>query len=55
MWKSRFEDEKTEKEFYHKNALETKKKNKLLKIAVGRLQSEYDNIKEKHDIAETDL
>jgi hypothetical protein len=41
-WKQRWQDESTEKEFYHKSALETKKKNKLLKVAVSRLQHEYD-------------
>ena len=55
MWKQKCLDESTEKEFYHKNALDTKKKNKLLKIAVGRLQAEYDTLKQKNDIAETDL
>ena len=55
MWKRKFEDEKTEKDFYHKNALESKKKNKLLKIAVGRLQEEYDNLKYVQDITENDL
>ena len=27
-----------EKEFYHKQALDAKRKNKLLKVAIGRLQ-----------------
>jgi cell division protein FtsL len=36
-WKSKFEQEKSEKDFFHKQALEAKRKNKLLKIAVGRL------------------
>ena len=29
-----------EKEFFHKQALDAKRKNKLLKIAIGRMQSE---------------
>lgn len=30
--------ETEEKEFYHKQALDAKRKNKLLKVAIGRLQ-----------------
>ena len=29
--------ETEEKEFYHKQALDAKRKNKLLKVAIGRL------------------
>ena len=36
--------ETEEKEFYHKQALDAKRKNKLLKVAIGRLQVD----KEKH-------
>jgi chromosome segregation ATPase len=35
--KSKCDLEREEKEFYHKQALEAKKKNKLFKVAVGRL------------------
>jgi len=34
--------ETEEKEFYHKQALDAKRKNKLLKVAIGRLQVERD-------------
>jgi len=33
-WRGKYDEERTEKEFYHKSALESKKKNKLLKIAI---------------------
>ena len=33
-WRGKYDEERTEKEFYHKNALESKRKNKLLKIAI---------------------
>ena len=51
-WKQKFEQEKSEKDFFHKQALEAKRKNKLLKIAVGRLQNEYDKLKDKYNISE---
>ena len=35
--------------------METKRKNKLLKVAVGRLQVEYDKLKEKYQIADNEL
>ena len=35
--------------------METKRKNKLLKVAVGRLQVEYDKLKEKYQIADSEL
>lgn len=54
-WKQKFEVEKTEKDFFHKQALEAKRKNKLLKIAVGRLQNEYDRLKDKYNISESEL
>ena len=34
--------EQEEKEFYHKNAIESKKKLKLTKVALKRLQQEFD-------------
>lgn len=30
--------ESEEKDFYHKQALDAKRKNKLLKVAIGRMQ-----------------
>lgn len=36
-WKERQKVETEEKEFYHKQALDAKRKNKLLKVAIGRL------------------
>ena len=36
-WKKRYETEKIEHEFYQNSAIESKRKNKLLKVAVGRL------------------
>ena len=35
--------------------METKRKNKLLKVAVGRLQFEYDKLSEKHKITDEEL
>ena len=35
--KEKFKMETEEKEFYHKQALDAKRKNKLLKVAIGRL------------------
>ena len=35
--------------------METKRKNKLLKVAVGRLQVEYDKLKQKYKIADSEL
>ena len=54
-WKTKYDFEKQEHEFYHNNAMETKRKNKLLKVAVGRLQNEYDKLKEKYQIADSEL
>lgn len=36
-WKEKHKMEIEEKEFYHKQALDAKRKNKLLKVAIGRL------------------
>ena len=55
QWKTKYDFEKQEHEFYHNHAMETKRKNKLLKVAVGRLQVEYDKLKEKYQIADTEL
>ena len=35
--KEKYKMETEEKEFYHKQALDAKRKNKLLKVAIGRL------------------
>jgi|TARA_B110001450_G_C17549624_1_gene452097 hypothetical protein len=37
IWKEKFKNETEEKDFYHKQALDAKRKNKLLKVAIGRL------------------
>lgn len=37
IWKEKQKQECEEKEFYHRQALEAKRKNKLLKVAIGRL------------------
>ena len=37
-WKEKYKMEIEEKEFYHKQALDAKRKNKLLKVAIGRIQ-----------------
>ena len=55
MWKKKFESEQSEHEFYQNSAMENKRKNKLLKIAVGRLQFEYDQLQEKHKKTEEEL
>jgi hypothetical protein len=34
-----------EKEFFHKQALDAKRKNKLLKVAIGRLQNDLEHEK----------
>ena len=35
--------------------MESKRKNKLLKVAVGRLQFEYDKLLEKHKVTDDEL
>lgn len=37
-WKEKHKNELEEKDFFHKQALDAKRKNKLLKVAIGRLQ-----------------
>ena len=54
-WKKKYEVEKQEHQFYHNSALENKRKTKLLKVAVSRLQLEYDKLKEKYSIADNEL
>ena len=60
MWKEKQKMETEEKEFYHKQALDAKRKNKLLKVAIGRLQTdtekkaiEYQDDKEKEKDTDT--
>lgn len=63
MWKEKLKIEQEEKEFFHKQALDAKRKNKLLKVAIGRLQVEREDIKKaavvdagaaSHDEKDTD-
>lgn len=54
-WKQSWEDEKTEKEFYHKSAQESKRKHKIVKLALSRLQLEYDKMKAQYLTATEDL
>jgi hypothetical protein len=44
-WKDKHKIEVEEKEFFHKQALDAKRKNKLLKVAIGRLHVEREDIK----------
>jgi len=44
-WKEKHRIEVEEKEFFHKQALDAKRKNKLLKVAIGRLHVEREDIK----------
>lgn len=39
----KFKLETEEKDFYHKQALDAKRKNKLLKLAIGRIQVQREN------------
>lgn len=40
LWKEKHKTEVDEKDFFHKQALDAKRKNKLLKVAIGRMQTE---------------
>ena len=42
-WKDKHKTEIEEKEFFHKQALDSKRKNKLLKVAIGRIQTEVSD------------
>ena len=44
LWEKKYKTEQSEHEFYQNTAKEAKRKNKLLKVAVGRLQFEYDSL-----------
>ena len=39
QWKDKFKMEVDEKQFFHKQALDAKRKNKLLKVAISRIQA----------------
>lgn len=54
-WKKKYEYEKSEHEFYQNSAMDSKRKNKLLKVAVGRLQFEYDKLQEKYKMTDEEL
>ena len=54
-WKKKYMYEQSEHEFYQNSAMESKRKNKLLKVAVGRLQFEYDKLQEKYKITDDEL
>jgi len=45
----------TEKEFYQKSAQESKRKHKVVKLALSRLQLEYDKMKAQYLSATEDL
>ena len=44
MWEKKYQTEQSEHEFYQNYAKEAKRKNKLLKVAVGLIQFEYDKL-----------
>jgi hypothetical protein len=52
-WKEKHKMEIEEKEFYHKQALDAKRKNKLLKVAIGRLQNDLKKV--EPEAAETPM
>jgi hypothetical protein len=54
-WQKLYSDVEKEREDYHHSALETKKRNKIVTIALGRLQQEYDSMKAKCVAVATDL
>ena len=54
-WKRKYESEKNEHEFYQNSAMESKRKNKLLKVAVGRLQHEYDKLVKQYQCTDEEL
>ena len=54
-WKKKYEYEQSEHEFYQSSAMDSKRKNKLLKVAVGRLQHEYDKLHEKYKMTDDEL
>lgn len=55
VWKKKYEYEKSEHEFYQNSAMDSKRKNKLLKVVVGRLQFEYDKLQEKYKMTGEEL
>lgn len=55
QWKAKLKQEREDKEFYHKNAIENKKKLKLAKIALKRLEMEYSTILSRQETLQQDL
>jgi hypothetical protein len=51
----RYKAEREEKEFFHRCALDAKKEAKILKIAISRVQAEYNMLKEQNLANVTDL
>jgi hypothetical protein len=51
-WKKKFDVEHSECKFFHTSALQQKRKNKLLKLSVKRLEKEYTMMRSK--FAKTD-
>jgi len=47
--------EKSEREFLHRSALDAKRKNKLLKLAMGKLQVDFGQLKKKFQDQEGDI
>lgn len=54
-WKNAYELEKNEREFLHRAALDAKRKNKLLKLAIGKLQIDFTQLRTKLSEREGDL
>lgn len=55
FWKNKADTYESEKAFLHKQTLDTKKKNKLLKVAVGKLQQEVERLAKGQEQKEKDL
>ena len=55
LWEKKYKTEQSEHEFYQNTAKEAKRKNKLLKVAVGRLQFEYDSLLQRFKKTEDEL
>jgi len=54
-WKKKYEVEQSECKFFHKSALEQKRKNKLLKMSVKRLEKEYTILRHKFKSTDDEL
>ena len=44
FWKNKAEMFENEKDFLYNQTMQTKKKNKLLKVAIGKLQNELEKL-----------